>query len=54
MTFDYDRDYKLLSCRVVVIAWSLVIFWLLRSKVMIFNDDRDCKLHIMAEIGIYC
>jgi hypothetical protein len=54
MTFDDDRDYKLLPCRVIIVAWSLVALWLLRSKAMIFNDDRDYKLHIMAEIGIYC
>jgi hypothetical protein len=54
MTFDDDRDYKLLPCRVIIVAWSLVVICLLRSKIMIFNDDRDCKLHIMAEIDIYC
>jgi hypothetical protein len=53
MTFDDDRDYKLLSCRVAVVAWSLVALWLIRSKAMIFNDDRDCKLYIMVEIDIY-
>jgi hypothetical protein len=53
MTFDDDRDYKLLPYRVTVVAWSLVALWLPRSQAMIFNDDRACNLHIMVEIGIY-
>jgi Domain of unknown function (DUF4413) len=42
--FKLYRDYKLLPCRVIIVAWSLVALWLFRSKAMIFND----------EIGIYC
>jgi hypothetical protein len=44
----------LLALLHIIVAWSLVALWLLRFKAMIFNDDRDYKLHIMAEIGIYC